>query len=135
STAVYVARQNRALGHVDGYETVPLEIPLIPSGGVYASVRDMTRYALFHLNAGKVGGKQLLESRFWEEMHSFPFAGRAYGLAVERERTRFGDTTIDKLTHDGGGVGFSRVFSFYPQTGPGWAAVFHQYLKVGCERV
>jgi CubicO group peptidase (beta-lactamase class C family) len=131
SAAVYAARENRAVGHVEGYETVPLEIPLIPSGGVYASVRDMTRYALFHLNAGKAGGKQLLESRFWEEMHSFPFVGRPYGLGVERERFRFGDTTIDEFNHDGGGFGFSSVFSFYPRAGLAWTALFNNNERAG----
>jgi CubicO group peptidase (beta-lactamase class C family) len=131
--AVYTARRNRAVGHEEGYETVPLEIPIIPSGGVYTSARDMATYALFHLNAGRAGGKQLLERNFWEEMHSFPFAGHAYGLGVERERSEFGETVIDGFSHGGGGFGFISAFSFYPRAGLAWAAFFNKPGNEGYE--
>src|SRR5882757_168598 len=56
ATDVYVQHQDRAVGHEKGYTTVPLKTPLIPSGGVYTSARDMAAYCHFHLNRGKTGG-------------------------------------------------------------------------------
>jgi CubicO group peptidase (beta-lactamase class C family) len=131
--AAYAPRKNRAIGHEEGYDAVPLEIPIIPSGGVYTSARDMATYALFHLNTGKAHGKQLLERKLWEEMHSFPFAGHPYGLGVERDQYKFGETVFDKFNHDGGGFGFVSVFSFYPRAGLAWAAFFNKPVQGGYE--
>ena len=133
NAAVYAARANRADGHEDGYDKVPLQIPIVPSGGVYTSATDMARYALFHLNRGSVSGKQLLQTKFWNEMHSFAFAGHAYGLGVIRERARFGDTVIDEFNHDGGGFGFVSAFSYYPQAGLAWCGFFNKPAAEGYE--
>jgi CubicO group peptidase (beta-lactamase class C family) len=132
-TAAYASRTNRAVGHEAPHEKVPLEIPIIPSGGVYVSARDMARYALFHLNAGRAGGKQLLERKLWEEMHSFPRAGHPYGLGVERDQFKFGATVIDDLNHDGGGFGFVSRFSYYPKAGLAWAGFFNKPAAAGYE--
>lgn len=123
--AVYGPRKNRAVGHDSGHGQVPMAIPIIPSGGVYASAKDMATYALFHLNRGRIGGRQLLETKLWQEMHSFPYE-QPYGLCVLRDQSRFGDTVIDKLNHNGGGFGFMSAFSFFPQAGLAWVAVFNQ---------
>lgn len=131
--AVYAARKNRAAGHEKGHEQAPLAIPIIPSGGVYTSAKDMTTYAQFHLNRGRVGVQQLLATKLWEEMHSFPHGDHAYGLCVQRERHKFGETVVDKLNHNGGGFGFISVFSFYPQAGLAWAAFFNKPVPEGYE--
>jgi CubicO group peptidase (beta-lactamase class C family) len=131
SAAVYRARKNRAVGHEEGYQAVPLEIPIIPSGGVYTSAKDMATYAQFHLDAGKGGGKQILEKNFWDEMHSFPSGSRPYGLGVERERLKFDETIIDWFNHNGGGFGFASVFSFYPQAGLAWVGMFNMPVEAG----
>jgi CubicO group peptidase (beta-lactamase class C family) len=122
---VYTQRTDRAIGHEMGYETVPLKIPLIPSGGVYTSARDMAAYFLFHLNKGKAGGKSLLEERLWNEMHSFSLGG-SYSLGIAGGELRFGDTDIRMLNHNGGGFGFGCVFRLYPQAKLAWAALFNR---------
>lgn len=132
-TAVYASRTNRAVGHDAAHEKVPLEIPIIPSGGVYVSARDMANYALFHLNAGSIGGRPLLERRLWQEMHSFPYAGHPYGLGVKRERFKFGASVIDEFNHDGGGFGFISAFSYYPRAGLAWAGFFNKPAQQGYE--
>jgi CubicO group peptidase (beta-lactamase class C family) len=118
--AVYAPLKNRAVGHDSNHDKVPLEIPIIPSGGVYTSAKDMARYAQFHLNRGQ----PLLSSKLWQEMHSFPYV-QPYGLCVIRDQARFGDTVLDKLNHNGGGFGFMSAFSFYPQVGLAWFAGFN----------
>jgi CubicO group peptidase (beta-lactamase class C family) len=125
ATDVYAARTNRALGHEKGYETVPLKTPLIPSGGVYTSARDIAAYCMFHLNRGKTGGKTVLKEELWNEMHAFPFGGD-YSLGVIRNELRYGSTDVRWLSHAGGGFGFGSVFNYCPQAGFAWVAMFNR---------
>jgi Beta-lactamase len=124
ATDTYVRHQDRAVGHETGY-TVPLETPLIPSGGVYTSARDMAVYCQFHLNRGKAGGRVILQEELWNEMHGFSFGGD-YGLGVIRTELRHGDTAIRLLSHRGGGFGFGCVFDYCPQAGLAWVALFNR---------
>ena len=123
--AVYEARENRALGHDTGHETVPLRSPLIPSGGLYISAQDMSTYALFHLHRGSAAGRVVLREDLWHEMHGFALGGD-YGLGVIRTELRYGDTPVRLLNHKGGGFGFGSVFDYCPETGLGWAAMFNR---------
>jgi CubicO group peptidase (beta-lactamase class C family) len=125
ATDVYAARRNRALGHDRGYATVPLKTPLIPSGGVYTSARDMAAYCMFHLERGKAGGRTLLKEELWNEMHAFPFGGD-YSLGVIRQELRRGDTNLRLLSHQGGGFGFGCVFNYCPQPELAWVALFNR---------
>lgn len=118
--AIYGSQKNRATGHDSNHDKVPLAIPIIPSGGVYTSAKDMATYAMFHLGRGQ----PLLASRLWQEMHSFPYP-QPHGLCVMRDQVKFGDTVLDKLHHNGGGFGFMSAFSFYPQIGLAWFACFN----------
>lgn len=130
STDVYSRRVDRAIGHEKGYTTVPLKIPLIPSGGVYTSARDMAVYAKFHLNQGKINGKTVLEEKFWKEMHSFSFGGN-YSLGIVRAELRYGDTPIRELNHNGGGFGFGCSYTLYPEAGIAWVALFNRPTDAG----
>lgn len=121
----YMQRANRAIGYVDGYEAVPRRLPFIPSGGIYASVRDLASYLLFHVNKGTSGERTLLNEARWEEMHSFPFSG-AYSLGVTGWKLRFGDTDLWTLHHNGGGCGFGCVFRFYPEAKLGLGVLFNR---------
>jgi CubicO group peptidase (beta-lactamase class C family) len=121
----YTARANRAVGHQQGHERIPVEIPIVPSGGVYVSARDMAAYLLFHVNRGKVGNKTVLSEALWNEMHAFAFPG-AYSLGVAGGLLRFGETDIRMLMHSGSGYGFGCMFRFYPQANLGWALLFNR---------
>ncbi len=122
---VYARRDNRALGHASGHETVPRNTPLIPSGGVWTSARDMAAYAQFHLNRGKAHGRALLREDLWDEMHGFALGGD-YGLGVIRSELRYGDTPLRLLSHKGGGFGFGSVFAYCPEAGLAWVALFNR---------
>jgi CubicO group peptidase (beta-lactamase class C family) len=125
ATDIYVRRQDRAAGHEKGYTTVPLKTPLIPSGGVYTSARDMAAYCQFHLNRGMADGRVILQEALWNEMHGFSFGGD-YGLGVIRTELRYGNTSIRLLGHRGGGFGFGCVFDYCPQAGLAWVALFNR---------
>ena len=122
---VYARRSDRAIGHEKGYARVPLRTPLIPSGGVYTSARDMANYLAFHLNRGQFDGKKVLEEALWREMHSFSLGGD-YGLGVIRTELRYGDTPIRMLNHKGGGFGFGCVCNYCPEAGVAWMAMFNR---------
>ena len=120
---IYETSQNRAVGHDTGHLAVPLRTPLIPSGGVYTSARDMAAYARFHLNRGKFAGRTILREDLWEQMHGFALGGD-YGLGVIRTELRYGETPLRLLSHKGGGFGFGSVFYYCPDSGLAWAALF-----------
>jgi len=121
----YEARTNRAVGHEDGHDSVPLRTPLIPSGGVYISAQDMATYASFHLGKGTLHGKTLLERCWWDEMHGFALGGD-YGLGVIRSEVQYGQKALRLLGHKGGGFGFGSVFSYCPEARLAWAAFFNR---------
>jgi CubicO group peptidase (beta-lactamase class C family) len=125
ATDVYVGSQNRAVGHEKGYTSVPLKTPLIPSGGVYTSARDMAAYCQFHLNRGNANGRPILREELWKEMHGFSFGGD-YSLGVIRTELRHGGTPVRLLSHRGGGFGFGCVFDYCPEAGLAWVALFNR---------
>ena len=124
-TGGYARRADRAVGHARGYVTVPLMTPLIPSGGVYTSARDMIGYLAFHLGRGTFGGKTLLKPSLWEEMHSFSLGGD-YGLGIIRTELCYGDTPVRMLGHKGGGFGFGCVCNYCPEAQLAWVALFNR---------
>jgi CubicO group peptidase (beta-lactamase class C family) len=125
SSEVYAGRENRAVGHDKGHSSVPLITPLIPSGGVYTSARDMAAYAIFHLGKGTVHGRKVLDESLWTEMHGFALGGD-YGLGVIRSEERYGATPIRVYSHQGGGFGFGSVFYYCPEARLAWAAFFNR---------
>lgn len=125
SPDVYTARRNRALGHEAGFDAVPLVTPLVGSGGVYTSARDMAAYSAFHLAKGRRQGSPLLDPVLWEEMHGFGL-GDDYGLGVIRNELRHGQTPLRMLSHKGGGFGFGCVFAYCPEADLAWSAMFNR---------
>src|SRR5512147_1443849 len=48
----------RAVGH--GSIEPPVEVPMIPAGGLYTNAREWARYVQFHLRGGKINGTPLI---------------------------------------------------------------------------
>jgi len=132
ATEVYADRKDRAVGHQKSYAAVPLKTPLIPSGGVYTSARDMAAYLAFHLNRGQAGGKTLLQESLWQDMHSFSLGGD-YGLCVIRTEMRYGNSPVRDLNHRGGGFGFGCMFRYCPEAQLGWVAMFSRPTSAAYE--
>jgi len=109
-------RENRAIGH-KGQTPLPVKFPETASGGVYSSIRDMGKYAAFHLNHGMVEGRRLLREDLMDQYHAIQYARRdqktGYTLGLIREPV--GRTF--SLYHEGGGRGFGSHLMLYPELG------------------
>jgi CubicO group peptidase (beta-lactamase class C family) len=108
-------RENRAIGHSDGSEIIPMRVPMIGAGGVYSSIRDMAKYLQFHINKGVVNGRRLLREDLIEEMHTIQFAWprqrTGYCLGLLRDSV----SHSYNLYHSGGGYGFTSDMVMYPE--------------------
>jgi len=111
--------EGRAVGHDTDGKTVPVAFPEVPSGGLYSTIRDMSRYVQFHLNGGVVNGRRLLREDLMEQLHSIqlPHRGQRTGYTLGLWRELTGDTF--SLYHEGGGRGFGSHMIFYPELGTG----------------
>jgi CubicO group peptidase (beta-lactamase class C family) len=104
---------DRALGHVAGVDEIPggipVEIPMMPAGGLYTNTRDMARYIRYHLNGGELNGRQLLGDELLQEMYSvqFPEKGQrtGYGFGFVREMI----ASTYNIYHGGAGYGLART--------------------------
>ena len=116
---VIESRANRAIGHSDHGEILPLRIPMIPAGGVYSSLHDMARYLRFHINRGVVDGRTILRSDLVDEMHANQFArpGQRAGYCLALNREPVNNTYV--LYHAGAGYGFCSDMFMYPELGLG----------------
>jgi CubicO group peptidase (beta-lactamase class C family) len=116
-------RPDRAVGHTQALEAVPLDIPLIPAGALHTSVSDLARFVRFHLNGGTVDGRRLLDARLLESMYTIPFpvAGQDEGYALAIDRRHSGGT--EQLSHSGRGYGFESYVLWYPGEGIGAAVL------------
>ena len=111
--------KNRAIGHdmprakIPG--GIPVDIPMIPAGGVYTNILDMAKYMRFHINKGRISGQQLLNKDLIEEMHSvqFPEDNQKSGYGLCLVRAAVSDTYL--LNHGGGGYGFITSMTMYPE--------------------
>ncbi|MFX1532782.1 MAG: serine hydrolase domain-containing protein [Promethearchaeota archaeon] len=112
-------RTNRAIGHVSPKSKVPggipVDIPMIPAGAVYTNILDMAKYLRFHINKGRVNGKQILRKELIEEMHSvqFPEMKQKAGYCLCLAKSLVSDTYF--LQHGGGGYGFITSMTMYPE--------------------
>ena len=77
-----------ASGHTENFQVPTVQIPMIPSGGLYANVRDIARFISFHLRTGEVNGLQPIDEELLKEMYNVPFvepppeSGRGLGIQV-----------------------------------------------------
>jgi CubicO group peptidase (beta-lactamase class C family) len=111
--------KNRAIGHVapqvDIPDGIPVDIPMIPAGGVYTNIPDMAKYLQFHINKGRINGKQILREDLIEEMHSvqFPERRQKAGYCLCLNKSFVSGTYF--LHHGGGGYGFITSMTMYPE--------------------
>jgi CubicO group peptidase (beta-lactamase class C family) len=114
------ADRNRARGHWKVFAAarrpLPLKIPMVAAGGLYASVQDALRYVQFHLR----GGEQLLDPALLGEQYRIPFPApgqsRGYGLGVYLDQW---DPGVGVRQHGGAGFGFLCQLCWIPELGLG----------------
>jgi CubicO group peptidase (beta-lactamase class C family) len=109
--------QNRAIGHNAYGKTVPLEVPMIPSGGFYTNAVELAEFVRFHLNRGSVNGKTLLGMKFLDEIYAIPFPidGQYEGYALGIEELWNERYHVLYYNHNGGGFGFLSSMTWYPK--------------------
>ena len=110
------AHPSFALGHTRD-KTLPVTpIPMIPSGGMYSTVKDMAKYVSFQLTGGRVNGKPIIRESLLKEMYTPQFAIEGqlggYGIGIAMYQRRDGATV---LNHGGGGYGYSAIQMWIPQ--------------------
>jgi CubicO group peptidase (beta-lactamase class C family) len=112
------ATSDRAIGHVALLNDVPVDVPMMAAGGLYASAADMARFLRFQLIGGAIDGTMILEPALMDEMRTIPapYAGASagYALGVARTRWRAG-RNADLFSHAGGGFGFLADLWWLPQ--------------------
>lgn len=110
--------EDRAVGHVAPSLKVaggiPVEVPMVPAGGLYTNIADMARYLMFHINKGRAGDAQLLKKDLVEAMHTvqFPEKHERFGYGLGFVSSHIGPQVY--LTHGGGGYGFNSYMAMYP---------------------
>lgn len=111
---------DRAIGHAEDHDRVPSRVPMVPSGGVHASILDVARFIQLHLNRGRALGEVVVEPAALQEMYA-PCCGESisYGLGIEVERARFGGRQVTVLGHSGRGFGFTASVYWVPEIGFG----------------
>jgi CubicO group peptidase (beta-lactamase class C family) len=108
--------EDRAVGHlgpsINVAGGIPVEVPMIPAGGVYTNITDMARFLMFHINKGRVGEAQLLKRDLMEAMHTvqFPEKHERFGYGLGLVSGPIGP----QVTHGGGGYGFISSMAMYP---------------------
>jgi len=106
------ANANRAIGHTSGIKRIPVEVPMVAAGGVYANAAELCRFVQFHLNRGRVGGIRLLDEQLLDRMYGPP---KGLRLAIGRGEKH----DSYHLLHGGGGFGFLSLMIWYPEYGIG----------------
>ena len=115
--------ENRAIGHNKIIASVPLEIPMLAPGGVYASIADMARFLRFQVNECTIGGRAILKNQIVRQMRAIPFpmkdqiAGYCQGLWVGYYHLTGQD--VCWFAHGGGGFGFRCQMKWLPDLGYG----------------
>jgi CubicO group peptidase (beta-lactamase class C family) len=113
-------------GHI-GARVLPLQnIPIVPSGGLYSTVRDMGRFVSYMITQGKSAGGRVLAAQHIAEMSTpqFPVPGQTagYGLGLQCVPA-FGAV---RYSHSGGGLGFSAEQRWIPAYGVGVIVLANQ---------
>ncbi len=117
--------RTRAIGHTKDHDQVPVRIPMIPAGGVYTNIKDMTRFMQFHLGGGTARRKAVTPKNELDGMYE-PCCGTedsSYGLGIAVGESQFGDTTVVSLGHSGGGLGFRSDMYWFSKLGVGIAVL------------
>jgi CubicO group peptidase (beta-lactamase class C family) len=104
-----------AIGHLQGVDVLPTEIPMIPAGGFYTNAVEMASYLQFHLNKGMHEGEQIIQTGIMEEMYNvaFPESDQRFGYCLGLWKQKTGNT--HQFFHSGYGYGFASSMFVFPE--------------------
>jgi CubicO group peptidase (beta-lactamase class C family) len=104
-------------------ERIPIEYEgivnsVMPAGGAWSNVRDISRWLLLEIGKGQLGGKEVItEANLLERRKPRVRIGakQSYGLALFIDESR----GLQTIGHGGNTVGFSADANFWPEHGVG----------------
>ncbi len=105
-----------AKGNIGDFETPTVQIPMLGAGGVYISVNEQAKFAMLHLNKGKIKGKQLISKEYFQEMYKSQFeedgVKSTFGLGLYKEKPI---EDVEVYSHGGGGYGYLTQHTWIPK--------------------
>jgi CubicO group peptidase (beta-lactamase class C family) len=109
-------KKNIAIGYAPGgYKELPWYTPMIPSGGLFSNVIEMSKLIQLFLNEGKINGTKIIDNALLSQMYLIPFnndfsvTGYGLGMEIQTKQNTF------LYGHSGGGGGFGARMIFYPK--------------------
>lgn len=125
---------NRAVGHMRNVKQLPLagDVPMHGAGGVYANARELTRFAQFFLNWGKVDGQTVLDENLVKAMVTPSIHNKNYGLGISILHDYHGTY---QLAHSGGGLGFVSGMHWLPEYGIGVLVLYNSDYQRGLDDI
>ena len=124
--ATIMATADRAQGSYELLSRPPVVVPMMASGGLDSTARDLARFLRFQLGDGALDGRRVLDPARVAEMRTIPppeaGSSAGYGLGVAITRWRAADNTL-LYSHGGGGFGYLSDFWFAPELGLGIAVL------------
>ncbi|NHJ05559.1 MAG: class A beta-lactamase-related serine hydrolase [Candidatus Heimdallarchaeota archaeon] len=107
-----------ARGHSGDFTTPAVQVPMLGAGGVYISVNEQAKFAIFHLNKGKINNNQLISLELFEEMYKAHLKNEGidihYNLGLYEESPINGQKVY---AHGGGGYGYQTQQAWMPEYG------------------
>ncbi len=119
SSDFILSYKDRAPGNNRGRVEMRVIVPMQGAGGVYTCIEDFAKFMQFHLNQGKINGKELLSSSALDEMYTIPFPvdGQTSGYALGIDTYQKYNSLF--LNHSGGGYGYLADMAWYDDMGVG----------------
>ncbi len=123
----YLSRSNHAIGYIEGIDSTPVNYSMIPSGGLYSNVDELSHYVQFQLQDGSYKDKVILNKLLLKTMLKIPYpqhgqiAGNALGIWKDQRL----NTTY--YSHLGRGFGFANDLEWYPQYHLGIIVLTNKY--------
>jgi len=107
--------QSFAKGHSGKYAVPVVQVPMLPSGGIYISVNDVAKFISFHLRKGRIDDQQVIDPSMFEDMYRPQYPEEkefGYGLGIYsyqkiRDAKAYG--------HAGGGYGYQTLMQWVPE--------------------
>ena len=107
------------------FRTKDMYYQILPAGGCYTTVSDMSKFIIANLNEGEYKGTQLLKKTTMEEMHKQQFThnakmpGQAYGFWESFENNQRG------LFHTGTSDGYASLLYIMPKKNIGFIICYN----------
>lgn len=123
----FLRDKKHAVGHIPGLAIAPYNYSIIPAGGMYSSVDDLSHYLEFQLNKGVYHHRQILNPKLLSTLLSIPFphSGQTEGSALGIWKGQRLNTVY--YSHLGRGFGFASDLEWYPQYHLGVVVLTNKY--------